>query len=297
MCSGLLLTSHGQADDTDGQLLRGLYELKAGFKMDFGRSYYLILLILGFIYTPASFADEVVMTSGERFSSSKVWEENGKIRFNMHGLVVSVNKADVAAIIGGDGASPSNAGTASMNVRTPEPHPSAPAKPKPSLARDPVPPPSMPEPKSKSPEKAVTKVQGIGFNGISWHMRPTDLPGLEKLKTEPDYGGIDQYWRPDGAMTLGNVLLDGLVFGFWQNRLYSIMIWVDGRPAYGGLQKVVLERYGEGLKSKKHPDRYVWVDDGTTDRMLEFDDERNIGIFWMRSRDLDSHIKSLYPES
>jgi hypothetical protein len=91
--------------------------------------------------------------------------------------------------------------------------------------------------------------------------------------------------------------LDGLVFGFWQNRLYSIMMWVEGRPAYNGLERVVLDRYGDGRKSKTHQARYVWVDDRTTDRMLEFDEQRNVGIFWMRSRDLDSHIKSVYPES
>jgi hypothetical protein len=253
------------------------------------------LIVWGLIFAPGSHADEVVMTTGERFSSSKVWEENGKIRFNMHGLVVSVNKVDVAAVIGGDGSPQSDVGSSPMNK--PQPRQAVSAKPKASIAQDLTPPSPAPPNKNSPHPSPKTKIRGIGFNGISWHMRPIDLPGLVKIETEPAYGGIDQYWRPDGAMTLGDVLLDGLVFGFWQNRLYSIMMWVDGRHAYDGLERVVLDRYGDGQKSKNHQDRYVWVDDHTTDRMLEFDEERNIGIFWMRSRDLDSHIKSVYPES
>jgi hypothetical protein len=260
------------------------------------------LILIGSVLISYVDADEVVLTSGERFSSPKVWEEKDKIRFNMHGLVVSVNKSDVAAVIRTNGTVKSGfqptqrnpiqpPSTGAPSVKTPSPHKvSGPAK---------QPPPPSQAAANPVQKRAASKriVQGIGFNGISWHMRPDDLPGLAKIKTEPVYGGIDQYWRPDGSMTLGNVLLDGLVFGFWQDRLYSIMIWVEGEPAYRRLQKVVFDRYGEGQKSKNSQDQYVWVKDKTTDRLLEFDKKRNIGIFWMRSRELDAHIKQIYHET
>lgn len=262
------------------------------------------LMLFGCVLISAVAADEVVLTSGERFSSPKVWEENGKIRFNMHGLVVSVSKSDVAAVIRTDGTAKSVSrptqrnpvqppSTDAPSTTTPSPHKvGAPVK-------QPVPPSQAAANPVQKKKRAVPKaiVQGIGFSGISWHMRPNDLPGLAKIKTEPVYGGIDQYWRPDGSMTLGNVLLDGLLFGFWQNRLYSIMMWVEGEPGYRRLQKVVFGRYGEGQKSKNSQEQYVWVKDKTTDRLLEFDKERNIGIFWMRSRELDAHIKQIYPET
>lgn len=233
------------------------------------------------------------MTTGEHFTTSKVWEENGKIRFNMHGLVVSVNKSDVASITGtGESTPPMNHTRPSIQSKPQPDH--VPAAEPPATTK--VSPPTTP----RSPEKKTSpkvKIQGIGFNGISWHMQPTDLPGLTKINTDPAYGGIDQYWRPDGSMTLGDVLLDGLVFGFWKNRLYSIMLWVDGRPGYDGLEQVVLDRYGAGKRSKTVENRHVWVNDKTTDRLLEFDEDRNIGFFWMRSRDLDTHIKKIYPQS
>lgn len=257
---------------------------------------YRILLgitLLGLCFTTASYADEVVMTTGEHFITPKVWEKNGKIRFSMHGLVVSVNKEDVASITGTGGSTPLKPTPRPSNQIAPTPV-KVPLNEPPTMAQV-SPPPQPRSPVKKNSSKA--KIQGIGFNGISWHMQPTDLPGLAKIKTEPAYGGIDQYWRPDGSMTLGDVLLDGLVFGFWQNRLYSIMLWVDGRSGYDSLEQVVLDRYGVGKKSKSVENRYVWVDDKTTDRLLEFDEARNIGVFWMRSRDLDTHIKKTYPES
>lgn len=266
----------------------------SGSNMQLTRHIILGITLLGLCFIPASYADEVVMTTGERFVTSKVWEENGKIRFNMHGLVVSVNKTDVASITGTGGSKPPKPIPRATNPPAPKQEGRRPHTEPPAAAQ------VSPSPQPRSPVKnsnAKAKIEGIGFNGISWHMRPTDLPGLTKIKTEPTYGGIDQYWRPDGAMTLGDVLLDGLVFGFWQNRLYSIMLWVDGRSGYDGLERVVLDRYGVGKKSKTVENRYVWVEDKTTDRLLEYDEERNIGVLWMRSRDLDTHIKKKYPES
>jgi hypothetical protein len=126
-------------------------------------------------------------------------------------------------------------------------------------------------------------------------MKPSQIPGIEKHNTDPAFGGIDQYWRPEGNLRLGNVLIDGLIFGFWQNRLYTIMIWVDGHPAYERLHQAVMERYGRGKKSAKGLERYVWLEKGT-DRLLEFDETSNTGILWMRSRELDRYVKQRYPE-
>jgi hypothetical protein len=47
-------------------------------------------------------ADVVVMHSGERFSGSTVWEEGNTIRFDLNGLIVRVDKSEVARIIRSD---------------------------------------------------------------------------------------------------------------------------------------------------------------------------------------------------
>lgn len=252
----------------------------------------LITIAVASLAARASIADLVVLTSGEQFTSPKVWEENDRLLFDLQGLVVSVSKADVATVIRGND-------TSSDQPQLPEPlsaarqDQTAPAQP-----QSPDPNQQALKPANSSDRDGATskpKARGIGLDGLAWKMKPSEITGITKLNTDPSYGGLDQYWWPAGNLTLGDVILDGLVFGFWRNQLYSIMAWVDGHPGYLRLQKAVFDRYGAGLKNKNGLDRYVWLDD-TTDRMLEFDTKLNTGIFWMRSKQLDRRIKRLYPE-
>lgn len=245
---------------------------------------YFIFIIIALVCAAAgtTCADVVVLTSGERFTSSKVWEENDKLFFDLQGLVVSVNMTDIATVIHG------NDDTGPPKPPAPPPAAVQSSNPEPASAR-----PSILSGPQSTPDKP--KAHGIGLNGLAWQMKPAEITGIKKLNTDPSFGGLDQYWWPAGNLTLGDVILDGLIFGFWRNQLYSIMVWVDGHPGYLRLQQAVFDRYGAGLKNKSGLERYVWLDD-TTDRMLEFDPKLNTGIFWMRSRNLDRQIKLLYPE-
>ncbi len=256
-----------------------------------------LLLILN---AATTMADEIVMTTGETFSSTKVWEEDGKIRFNMHGLVVSVEKSEVAQIIR-DREIP-------QSVRIPaHPQNQAPVAPEPpqhpepaSHARPATPPPAdplrpvqAPRPNNQDRMQKPSAVSGVGLEGITWHLQPSDLPGLIKIETDPTYGGIDQYYRENEIMSLGPATLDGKAYGFWRNRLYTITMWVEGSPAYRRLREAVFERFGKGRQNSDGLERYIWEDPGT-DRMLEFDERLNTGLFWMRSRALDEKIKLMY---
>jgi hypothetical protein len=107
------------------------------------------------------------------------------------------------------------------------------------------------------------------------------------------YGGIDQYYRENDTMNLGQAVLDGKVYGFWRNSLYMVTMWVEGPPAYKRLRKAVFDHYGRGIKNSDGLERYIW-DDPATDRMLEYDEQLNTGLFWMRSRSLHHKIKNLY---
>jgi hypothetical protein len=255
-----------------------------------------MMILAGWLRVSTTHADEVVLNSGEQFSSSKVWEENGKILFELQGLTVSVAKEDVASILRSTG----DASRPAEPVQEPPPPLSqqkAAAPPVPQPPPKKAVPPLSPGPTSgRNQDPPGVKVRGIGLAGLAWQMKSAEIPGIQKLKTDPAHGGIDQYWWPNGNLTLGNVLLDGLTFGFWRNRLYSILLWVDGKPEYQRLRQAVFDRYGPGRKNEKGLERYVWAEDETTDRLLEFDAKLNTGIFWMRCRDLDQQIKQLFPE-
>lgn len=249
----------------------------------------------------ASWAQEivVVMTTGERFVSSKVWEEDGKIRFNMQGLVVSVNQEQVAAILRDDGERPSP-----VDNHKPGPSPEVdarpPPSPAPSLSNQSVAPTPM-TPKNPMPPSGHSSTftppvfDDIGLNGLVWRMPSEQIPGLEKIETDPAFGGIDQHWRPDQPLVFEEALLDGLVFGFWHNQLYSIVMWAEGRIGYNRLRNTVFDRFGRGRQSSPNVDRYVWAGP-ETQRMLEFDEDTKTGLFIMRSSALHAQIRQRYPD-
>ena len=131
---------------------------------------------------------------------------------------------------------------------------------------------------------------------MAWRMTPTKISGLQKVETDPAFGGIDQYYLPDQPMVFAGAPIAGLVYGFWQNQLYSIMIWSEGRIGYRQLKHGVFSAYGRGIQRRLDVERYVW-DEPQTQRLLEFDEERKIGLFIMRSTELDAVIKEHYPVS
>lgn len=260
----------------------------------------LLFWLLFFLIPATTMADEIIMITGETFSSPNVWEEDGKIRFSMSGLIVSVEKAEVAQIIRNqDSPQPTRKPTQPphpapvFSPPPPNPEPTIPTKP---LTRIPA---NSPEPVKLSPRKnqdqgmKPSAAAGIGLEGLAWHLKPSDLSDLKKIDTDPMYGGIDQYYRENETMKLGPAALNGKVYGFWHNRLYMITMWVEGPPAYERLRKAVFERYGRGSQNSDGLERYIWQDP-TTDRMLEFDEQLNTGLFWMRSRALDVKLKQLY---
>ena len=257
--------------------------------------------VIGLIPSMVS-ADTVVMKTGETFTSPKVWEENGKIRFNMHGLIVNVDKSEVSKIIKHNSDMHPQRQARSSAPADLSAIPSDPTA-KPGGTRGRVPEPTAEKSRTENVRRrddaihspTAPVVSGIGLDGISWQQKPSDLSGLIKMNTEQLYGGIDQYYREDEPLYLGSATLDGRVYGFWRDRLYMITMWAEGPPAYRRLRKAVFERYGRGRQNSDGLERYVWSDP-TTDRMLEFDPQRNTGLFWMRSRVLDEKIKAIYSD-
>ena len=260
------------------------------------------MLIAGLCWTALHLlpvaADIVVMKSGERFSSGQVWQEGDKVRFNMQGLVVSVDKQEVASIKPDteQGNSTSAAGPLKSVSNSQAPPPAAddlpssiPVFKKPHTSGN-------SPPKRFSPRAQGGRDLGTGLEGIAWGVRPDAIVGLQSMKTDPAFGGIDQYWRPATPPLFGSTALDGLVFGFWRGQLYIITMWCKGHLDYSRLRKEVAHRFGDGIRNKSEKERYLWLD-GDTQRMLEFDPDLKTGIFVMRSAELDALIKKEYPES
>ena len=258
---------------------------------------FLILTLSLMVVCASSFGAEVVMKSGERFQTSQVWEHGEKVRFNMHGLVVDVAKDDVVEIIQGQVSTPPGLAAAQpsndIKVRTaPNPLPKASATGYDASSANTL--------YANAPSPAVQKQplkmsnRGTGVQGIYWQMKPQEISGMQKIETDPAFGGIDQYWRPTQSLKWGEVALDGWVYGFWQDQLYAITMWINGWGGYEKLHKQVKNLFGPGSQNRDDKECYVWIDPANQ-RMLEFDRKLGTGILIMRSSSVDAQIKKRYP--
>jgi hypothetical protein len=271
-------------------------------------------------------AEWIILTSGEKFQTERSWKENGRLKFRLNGLVVSVPQSDVARVIESPTAAADPAveqkaaqrspadplrtatATGALLSRRKERLQSAlrlpPPKPKSALKAQLAKPPEKASARPSTPDKppqapaldppaaaAPTPHPSRGvFRNLAWGMRPSSMPGLLLSQTNPAYGGVDEFFYPEEDLNLGEAPLNAIVYGFWQNRLYTITIWTDGRPSYEKLRRWVIDTYGPGHQRKKAVERRVWYGDGS-DRLLEFDETLNSGIFWMRSEKLHARIE------
>lgn len=122
-----------------------------------------------------------------------------------------------------------------------------------------------------------------GFRSLYWGMPRNEIPALLFVGTDPALGGINQFVVPDEHLRFGKATVDRIVYGFRTGKLVAITFWVSGSEAYNDLKKEVFEKIGEGYRNADGLERYIWHG-GPTDRLLEFDAEKNTGLLWLRGR-------------
>lgn len=182
----------------------------------------ILMLCTGMMMERSAWSDEIVMHTGERFTSTKVWEEGESVHFFIEGLQVKVNRVDVASM---------TTSQPRLNGATPLPDKALPSdgliESSPKAVSINASAPTIPA--SNSTHQAfVPSSIGLGLDHISWQMAPVDIPGLVPLKSDPAFGGIDMYWQPHRPLKLGSIVLDGWALGFWRDQLYSVTLWTQG---------------------------------------------------------------------
>ena len=233
-------------------------------------------------------ADTVILKTGETIETRKAWEQGDKIFFDLHGLILSVDKKNVQQIKRSkldrnDSSSNPNKKKAVLSKRHNE------TRRKKVWHNGNIQKPSSPC-LSNASDGALKPGNLNGFRDLRWGQKESSVEGLQKIDTQPDLDGIREYIRPDDVLKIADAELKSIVYSFWYEKLYSVTIWTEGRHNYFALREEVFRRFGKGRKSNKHEERYIWSEE-KTDRMLEYLESGEFGLLWLRSKVLDRQFK------
>lgn len=245
-----------------------------------------LLILLAFSPTLAG-ADTVVLQTGDTLEVEKSWFSKGRVYFLMDGLEMSIPKRYVKGIEG-----PTTDTNRPLAEQLSKKSASAPTTSNDGLRQAGT---GQEDQVSYPRERLGTdagSAPGNVFRDLNWGDRLCDIPGMEDLETQSGLDGVKEYVRPTDVLKLGQARLSSIVYAFWRDRLYTVSIWTQGLPNYMALRRELFQRYGQKDSGGLSPQAWYWST-GPTDMLLEYQDEEQYGLFWMRSRELDRELKRL----
>ncbi len=107
-----------------------------------------------------------------------------------------------------------------------------------------------------------------GFRGIIWGSSVKDLPGAEFLAKEGD----QQFYTLKGEkLTIADARIDKIVYGFYKDRLFNVMVYYTGLPNFMKIKEVLMQQYGIPDQPNQYIDKYFW-DGSKVDIFANYDD-------------------------
>jgi hypothetical protein len=143
----------------------------------------------------------------------------------------------------------------------------------------------------ESAEKFEALLVADGFGDLKWGDPLDPGAGFRRLDEDGELPEVDEYFRKDDPVHLGQDDRHRVVkYAFWRNHLYMVTLWVEGAEAYATMRAAMVNRYGPGIQSPEKKLTYYWVDE-TADRMIDYLEDRGLGMLWMRSREINHRYK------
>ena len=266
------------------------------------------------LLSPLSLADTIILKNGQSVVADKIDEREEDITFYLQGLKMRVSKSMVVRIDKTNAASvapPARAKRKAAKIKPPSkkivraekavnaspPPPKAPSgkiaekkkaihpgvRAEKKMKNDPKPSEKQPDTQT---EKIRSEIRSCGLRDLRWGINRSAIGIMQEIETGSHQMDIKEYVRKNEDLKLGKAQLDSIVYAFWRYRLYTVTIWVSGHDNYVALRNEIFNRFGLGLKSENHPERYLWSDT-YSDRMLKYVEADQTGLFWMRSKDLN----------
>jgi len=92
-------------------------------------------------------------------------------------------------------------------------------------------------------------------------------------------------------LEIGAAKLDMIVYGFWQDKLYSVKLFFSGYVNFNGLKNAAEKKFGSNYQPNRYIERYFWFNIPHTIISLEYNEIRKKGVMWLTSKELSKEAK------
>lgn len=135
-----------------------------------------------------------------------------------------------------------------------------------------------------------------GFRGLKWGTEfSTVKESMIYKKTDQSYGGIKIYSKKDDEFVIGGAKLENIEYGFWQDKLCSVIIKLKGYSNFSSLKDASFEKFGPGHKTNRFMENYIWFGE-ISGISLKYKEVLNEGYLYMFSLEISKQQKSVQAE-
>jgi hypothetical protein len=106
------------------------------------------------------------------------------------------------------------------------------------------------------------------FRGMKWKSSVSQSSDMQFIAED---GELKFYEKKNENLKIGDALLDKIVYGFYRDQFYSVIIYYSSLPVYSKLKEIFIQQFGEPYQPNKFVNKYFWYGDDV-DILLTFDD-------------------------
>ena len=225
--------------------------------MKSGIKFLLTVSILIFFIVTAVHADTVVLKNGRELKVEKTWQEGDQLRVIFHGIKAGIPQSKIMRV----------ESDSDDQVKT------------------------IDRKRAVTPTKRYCTLEKDGFCDLQWGCRVSSVDGLEKKQAISDLDDVIEYVRPKDLLKIGEATLKSIIYAFWRDQLYTVTIWAEGYSNFTALRDAVFTEFGPGQRNHPDRERYIWSD-MLSDMMLEYIQDGQYGMLWLRSKEMDRQCRS-----
>ena len=129
-----------------------------------------------------------------------------------------------------------------------------------------------------------------GYRGIEFGTSPDSVQGFE-LVSDRGAGGTKIYTLASETLDLGDATLDGVTYGYFDDKLYFVALFTSGRGNGIKALAALEEKYGKGTPVISEAKEYVWHGRRVTLHFRE-DSATHMGMIGFTSISLAAQVRA-----